>query len=123
MKLNLRMMRYKNSNLKKYVRLAIEEIFGENYNYKHIIKLVHGNFTLTYLEKRDFIALFGNSTDSILLKDLLKNIGINNQLLKSFLVKLTFNEDIDAISSLNFKNIVKNHEKLKINYSSNFELN
>ena len=37
--------------------------------------------------------------------------------------KLTFNEDIDAISSLNFKNIVKNHEKLKINYSSNFELN
>lgn len=108
---------------KKDVRLAIEEIFGENYNYKHIIKLIHGNFILTYLEKRDFIALFGNSTDSILLKDLLKNIGINNQVLKSFLVKLTFNEDIDVISSLNFKNILKNHEKIKINYSGDFELN
>lgn len=108
---------------KKDVKTALEEIFRENYSYKHIIKLIHGKFLLTYLEKRDFKALFGSSTDSISLVDLLKNIGINNQLLKSFLVKLTFNEDIDSIMSINFESVLKKHEKININYSDDFELN
>ena len=111
--------------ISKNMKYGIEEIFRENFKYQHLIKIFNSDFTLTYLEKRDFETLFKGiqvGDKQIKTKMFLENIGVKKQL-KSFMTKLSFNEDISKFKDLNFQNILKKLEYITIKYSDDFEIN
>ena len=111
--------------ISKNMKYAIEEIFRENFKYQHLIKIFNSDFTLTYLEKRDFETLFKGikvGEKRIKTKIFLENIGVKKQL-KSFMTKLSFNENFSKFEDLNFQNILKKLEYVDIKYSNDFEIN